>query len=388
MTKSLGSFTGGALSYWPEDDGTLQVEEVSLFPSSTVDTQGSVVLFDGNRCHAVQPFVGERFSLVFFVQSHFSRAPKTELAFLEENGLGVPTEGDLRFFAGLLSPPKGYGRGAQQQTIRRCLGLAEKPPTLSFKSAGIFDTGDAMSLILSFVLQPTSIEALSAVSVRFDTTTHDLASWRNVRVDGTGHRPAGLAAHGHWRLWRFACFVVYSPWMHANMGLLMHKRLKCWRWIGGGKFRLFRGYHVLTSQFPVHPVSVNMLVVGRATASVAVVVANTKDPYEILDCLLADGTPREGLLCFAALFTGQPQTPAFSWNGEALGGKSVPLAALHGFVSMGLFMGKLQLTIEGATRAVVLTSRRLPEDDYFCALVAAGATSPEFEAIPCLSTAD
>ena len=98
MTKSLGPFTGGALSYWPEDDGTLQVEEVSLFPSSTVDTQGSVVLFDGNRCHAVQPFVGERFSLVFFVQSHFSRAPKTELAFLEENGLGVPTEGDLRFF--------------------------------------------------------------------------------------------------------------------------------------------------------------------------------------------------------------------------------------------------------------------------------------------------
>ena len=248
VTKSFGSFTGGALSYWPEDDGTLQVEEVGTFPSCTVDTQAAVVLFDGNRCHAVQPFVGERFSLVFFVQSHYSRAPKTELAFLDENGLGVPNDGDLRFFAGLLSPAKGYRKGAQQQTIRRCLGLAEKPPALSFKTAVIFDTGDAMSLILSFVLQPTSIEALSAVSVRFDAATHDIASWRNVRIDGRGHRPAGLAAHGHWKLWRFAHYVVVSPWMHMNMGLLMHQRIKCWKWLGDGKFRIFRGHHVLVSQ--------------------------------------------------------------------------------------------------------------------------------------------
>ena len=54
----------------------------------------------------------------------------------------------------------------------------------------------------------------------------------------------------------------------------------------------------------------------------------------------------------------------------------------------GLFMGKLELTVEGTTRAVVMTSRRLPEDDYFCALIAAGATPPEIDAIPCWSTAD
>ena len=386
ITKAFGVFSGGALSYWPEDDGALQLEDVTTYPSCTVDTQAAVVLFDGNRCHSVEPFLGERYSLVFFTQSHFSRAPKAELVFLDDNGLGVPTEGDLRFFAGLLAPPKGYGRGAQQQTIRRCLGLAEKPQAISYKTAVLLDTGDALTLILSFVLQVTSIDTLSAVSPRFDSSVHDPASWRNVRVDTAGFRPAGLAAHGHWKLWRFAYLVVVNPWMHMNMGLLMHKRIKCWRWVGNSKFRVVRGHHVLTSQLPVHAAAVNMLVAGRASEAVEVVVANTRDPYEILECL--DGEPREGRFCFSAVFTDAPQKGAFAWNAEVLGGNAPPLAALYGFLSLSLFMGKLQLTIDGVIMAVVMTNRRLPADDYFGAIVAAGNKPPEIEAIPCWSTAD
>ena len=168
----------------------------------------------------------------------------------------------------------------------------------------------------------------------------------------------------------------------------MHKqRIKCWKWVGSGSFRLVRGHHMLVSQYPVHPTAVNMLIAGRASSAVSIVVANTRCPNEILECLI-DQAPRDGRMCFSALFTDAPQARAFAWNGAELGGETLPLSALHGFVSLGLFMGKLHLAIEGTTRAAIMTSHRLPVDDYFCAIVASGNAPPEIEAVPCWSTAD
>ena len=130
-----------------------------------------------------------------------------------------------------------------------------------------------------------------------------------------------------------------------------------------------------------------MLVTGRAGTSIVIVVANTRDPYEILECLL-DRAPREGRLCISALFTGIPQTRAFAWNGESFGSATLALSSLQGFVSIGYLLGKLHVAIDGTTRAVEMASRgRLPDGDYFVALVAAGGP-PAIKAIPCWSTAD
>ena len=130
-----------------------------------------------------------------------------------------------------------------------------------------------------------------------------------------------------------------------------------------------------------------MLVTGRAGTSIVIVVANTRDPYEILECLL-DRAPREGRLCISALFTGIPQTRAFAWNGESFGNATLALSSLHGFVTIGYLLGKLHVAIDGTTRAVEMAGRgRLPDGDYFVALVAAGGP-PAIKAIPCWSTAD
>ena len=130
-----------------------------------------------------------------------------------------------------------------------------------------------------------------------------------------------------------------------------------------------------------------MLVTGRAATPIAVVITSTRDAYEILECLL-DRKPREGRLCISALFTGIPQTRAFAWNGESFGSATLALSSLHGFVSIGYFLGKLHVAIDGTTRAVEMTSRgRLPDGDYFVALVAAGGP-PAIKVIPCWSTAD
>ena len=64
------------------------------------------------------------------------------------------------------------------------------------------------------------------------------------------------------------------------------------------------------------------------------------------------------------------------------------LSSLHGFVSIGYLLGKLHVAIDGTTRAVEMAGRgRLPDGDYFVALVAAGGP-PAIKAIPCWSTAD
>ena len=73
MTKSLGSFTGGNLLYWENDDGRLDLSTADpAHASCTFDTRRQLVLFDGNRAHAVSPFKGERYSLVFV---YVSRLP-------------------------------------------------------------------------------------------------------------------------------------------------------------------------------------------------------------------------------------------------------------------------------------------------------------------------
>ena len=68
LTRSCGNFKGGMLRYWPADNGKAPLCEVKGTPSRTLDTR-TPTFFDGRKCHEVQPFTGERFSVVLFVGS-------------------------------------------------------------------------------------------------------------------------------------------------------------------------------------------------------------------------------------------------------------------------------------------------------------------------------
>ena len=62
IVKAFGSFTGGELLYWPEDNGHDQIENLARSSAEKFDAKRELVLFSGLRCHAVAPFEGERYS--------------------------------------------------------------------------------------------------------------------------------------------------------------------------------------------------------------------------------------------------------------------------------------------------------------------------------------
>ena len=68
VIKAFGNFTGGRLSYWPKDivKPRCDVETLDEKDSVTYDISKAATLFDGNRAHEVEDFIGDRYSVVFF----------------------------------------------------------------------------------------------------------------------------------------------------------------------------------------------------------------------------------------------------------------------------------------------------------------------------------
>ena len=58
MTMAFGAFTGGELLYWPNDDGSNCLEDLSVAGATAYESKRQMVLFDGKRCHAVTRFQG------------------------------------------------------------------------------------------------------------------------------------------------------------------------------------------------------------------------------------------------------------------------------------------------------------------------------------------
>ena len=127
LTRSLGDFSGGRLLYFPDDDGRTQLDEFRQYDAVPLDTHSGFVLFDGNRAHSVEPFRGERYSLVFFSIATHSAGPRGDLPREVVN----PTEEALRYFSSCIAGPRGYDLvGGRAQSIRRYFGLQEKPQVL------------------------------------------------------------------------------------------------------------------------------------------------------------------------------------------------------------------------------------------------------------------
>jgi len=103
--KALGSFKGGQLKYFPDDDRSLAVEELSPSDSVTLNLGKEWACFDGRRGHEVTPFQGERYSLVYFMCPRSERANAKTQTGLRKCGFSLPTASSKKKFLAVLGAP-------------------------------------------------------------------------------------------------------------------------------------------------------------------------------------------------------------------------------------------------------------------------------------------
>ena len=66
VAAALGQHSGGRLAVWRQDDGVSDIAVAAKSASTLLDTTERPQVFDGNQLHSVEPFAGERFSMIFF----------------------------------------------------------------------------------------------------------------------------------------------------------------------------------------------------------------------------------------------------------------------------------------------------------------------------------
>lgn len=96
---AIGPFTGGKLRYWAGDSQkgkrSSTVEQVRDEPSIALNTRKGAV-FDGNCAHEVEPFEGERYSLIFFTVKKYKEASLSVKRKMISMGADWPTDASLK----------------------------------------------------------------------------------------------------------------------------------------------------------------------------------------------------------------------------------------------------------------------------------------------------
>jgi hypothetical protein len=93
--RAVGDHMGGQLRYWETAPSKQDVSTLSESDSVVLDPRHGVVLFNGLQPHGVEPFQGERYSLVFFTTSKFKRATTQVRKQLKPLGIRLPVDRDL-----------------------------------------------------------------------------------------------------------------------------------------------------------------------------------------------------------------------------------------------------------------------------------------------------
>jgi hypothetical protein len=136
LLRALGAFSGGQLGYFPDDDGTMRVEELPMNKRVKLDTQADWRIIDGTRAHCVEPFDGERFSVVFFTCGHYQRVSEKVQQALKAAGAVWPRPQILRPLKRQLGDPQGYKRPKSGSSLK-----AGPPPSKRQRR----DSNDAFS---------------------------------------------------------------------------------------------------------------------------------------------------------------------------------------------------------------------------------------------------
>jgi len=111
ILKAFGDFQGGKLNYFPEDDKSMRLQDLTKLTGAKVnlDVRNGLLLFDGNRAHEVDDFEGERYSLVYFSCARFWKLPDNARSKLVKCGFRFPTRAGIQKLRNVLQPPAGYG---------------------------------------------------------------------------------------------------------------------------------------------------------------------------------------------------------------------------------------------------------------------------------------
>jgi len=111
LIHAFGSFSGGALNYWADDDKSKGPVEKMCLPgqSSTVSLDKHLLMFDGNRGHSVQDFQGERFSLVYFSIGQYHKANTKVCEALSGCGINCPSTESMAKLRTMLDAPGEKG---------------------------------------------------------------------------------------------------------------------------------------------------------------------------------------------------------------------------------------------------------------------------------------
>lgn len=99
IIRAFGKFTGGRLLYWPKDlkkDGRAKVETLKKSDSVCFDLKTNTTVFDGNRAHEVEPFKGERYSIVFFTSRGHEKLSPDKVSTMKSMGFSWPTPAKMR----------------------------------------------------------------------------------------------------------------------------------------------------------------------------------------------------------------------------------------------------------------------------------------------------
>lgn len=105
MISAFGEFTGGALNFYPEDDGTqsnlknLDVEPIKM------DLRNGLAMFNGNCAHSVDDFEGNRFSIVYFTIGCHAKMKPEDRERLKGLKMPVPATDEDPYT--ILRPPLG-----------------------------------------------------------------------------------------------------------------------------------------------------------------------------------------------------------------------------------------------------------------------------------------
>jgi hypothetical protein len=178
LTRSLGSFTGGKLKYFPNDDGRLPLEAMRDQDAEAFDTRNGFVLFDGNRAHEVEPFLGERYSLVWFTIGAYETRQRAALP----TEVSYPTPEALRYFSSYIAGPRGYDGDGRQLTMRQMLGLQVKPLVLWMPRLSL----DAIpqECLRRITTYTGSEKAMRRANKRFHATpSMYISAWKNPSID-------------------------------------------------------------------------------------------------------------------------------------------------------------------------------------------------------------
>eukprot|EP00405_Crypthecodinium_cohnii_P016723 CAMPEP_0206449376 /NCGR_PEP_ID=MMETSP0324_2-20121206/18052_1 /ASSEMBLY_ACC=CAM_ASM_000836 /TAXON_ID=2866 /ORGANISM="Crypthecodinium cohnii, Strain Seligo" /LENGTH=449 /DNA_ID=CAMNT_0053918741 /DNA_START=67 /DNA_END=1417 /DNA_ORIENTATION=- len=81
--RAFGDFKGGELWYWDKDDRKAKLEDLPRSQARKMNLKKKTLIFDGTLAHSVDPFEGERISVVWFSCRHHNRVGVSNVSFLK-----------------------------------------------------------------------------------------------------------------------------------------------------------------------------------------------------------------------------------------------------------------------------------------------------------------